>query len=261
MKTNKNYYRNLLMFALFLGVAVLPGVAATLVVCPGCPDPGKYPDLNLAVGAASSGDVIVIEPGVYPGGILLNKDLTLVAAGLGVIVDGGGVGSVFEVATGSTVYIGALTAQNGAIDGGIVNYGDLELHGTLVANNSGTYGGIGNMGGDLYLENCVVRDNNGTISYGFGGGISNLNGTAYLYFCTIRDNHGYLGGGLHNSMGTTTLERTLLKNNRATVQGGGYSNHNLGGTVIRLSHTLTGNTSDLTACNTYYDVNRSPSCK
>ncbi len=261
MRIPGNTFGRVLTTLCFISLTMLPGMAATLVVCPGCPDPGKYPSLSPAVSAASNGDTILIEPGFYPGGINLNKDLSLIPLGNGVVVDGGGVGSVFEISSTATVYIGSLTVTNGAIDAGIMNYGDLELQGTIISGNTGIYGGIGNLGGDLYMEGATVFSNSGPVSYGFGGGLNNFAGTVYLYHVTLEENHGYTGGGVYNSVGTITFDHAIIIKNTSTSSGGGFANIDIGGTVDIIRWTGYYNASDTTSCNKYFDVNRTPICK
>ena len=83
-----------------------PAAAATIVVAPG-PD-----SLRRAVTAAAPGDVLRLEAGTYPGGVVIDRPLALVGRP-GVVIDGGGAGSVITVAAPDVVLRGLRLVDSG----------------------------------------------------------------------------------------------------------------------------------------------------
>lgn len=94
----------------------LPVQAEELRVGPGTDN------LQMAIAGATPGDVLLLEPGSYPGPITLDKALTIDGQGKAVI-DGGGAGTVITI-TGSDVTLRGLTVRGSgrnheSIDSGI----------------------------------------------------------------------------------------------------------------------------------------------
>ena len=74
---------------------------------------GCYTTIQAAVNAASANDTIENYAGTYFEHVTVDKTLTFVGAGANqTIVDGGGIGRVFNVTAGS-VFFSDLTIQNG----------------------------------------------------------------------------------------------------------------------------------------------------
>lgn len=168
---------------------------------------------------------------------------------------------VFEIGSGITVEIGALTIANGyAIDtrggGGIYNSGKLTLNNVTISNNfSGGQNFVGNNGGGIYNSNTgVLTLNNSTITgnysgqvdpraglyEGNGGGIYNsgivtLNNSAinansagyydnyYFYDEGDIENGIGRGAGIY-STGTLTANNSTINNNKGTLDGTGIYN-------------------------------------
>ena len=95
---------------------------------------------------------------------------------------------------------------------GIVNYGNLALTGSRVANNSG--GGIANYG-SLTVSTSVIFHNDGRFHEddGPGGGLYNL-GSATLDTVTVVGNITDSGGGIFNGNGATiVIQRSAVTGN------------------------------------------------
>ncbi|HJP15827.1 MAG TPA: nitrous oxide reductase family maturation protein NosD [Acidimicrobiales bacterium] len=69
-------------------------------------------DLQLLIDKAEPGDVIVLEPGVWEGGVLINKPLSLIGGGEA-IIDGGGEGSVITVKSSAVTLNGLIIRNSG----------------------------------------------------------------------------------------------------------------------------------------------------
>ena len=83
-------------------------------------------------------------------------------------------------------------------------------------------GGVSNHG-IVFLENVIVRDNQGTL----GGGIYTEGGVVEVRNSQVVDNEGFFGGGgIHANGGRVTLVNTVVRGNRVTngaFPGGGFS--------------------------------------
>lgn len=92
---------------LFLGLTLaLPLSAAELVVGPG------QGGLALAIAGASPGDVLVLEDGIYPGAIVIDRPLTITGP-IGAVVDGQGIGSVITITAPDVTLTGFTVTGSG----------------------------------------------------------------------------------------------------------------------------------------------------
>jgi hypothetical protein len=196
----------------------------------------------------------------------VGKNLTISGPGASaLVVDGGNLVTVFEVAAGATVSISGLTVQHGSDPGnadgvgGIDNFGTLTLTNCVVSNNSANYGGggINNFamltinggsvsnntalyGGGLANEGTAVVNgttfSDNTAANG-GGGIANSDAPVALAKLTVANgnfsgNRGDWGSALANE-GAATLTNTTVSNNATTGVGGGLFNEtNSNGTIV-----------------------------
>ncbi|EDM80565.1 Polymorphic membrane protein [Plesiocystis pacifica SIR-1] len=261
--------------------------AATATVCAsGC----DYTSIQTAVTAAAPGDTLELENGeTFVESVTVDKDLRIRGRwNAPVVLDGDGADATLTVLTGATVTVDhvAITGADGTA-GVVVNTGAvLKLRHSVVTSNVATYGGVLNMGTLMLRWNTLVSLNHSTSD--FAGGINNFAGTVRVtptpndsgLFATIQGNTGYdggglanhsgtvelervefshnsayLGGGFHNGFGQATLDDCLFLNNDATSIGGGWSNHNLGGTVTLGAPTYAGNSTGTGAYTDFYDVN------
>src|SRR5262249_16388598 len=133
-----------------------------------------------------------------PDHVIIDKDLTLQAAGTGeTLIDGNKVNVPLTIASNTTVVVRNLTLRNGR--GGLRNYGATTLIDCTIHENqiSGKGGGIWNGGtASLVLQNCTVNSNRCSAA---GGGIYNA-GVLTMYNTTISGNRA-TGGGIKNGGG------------------------------------------------------------
>lgn len=102
--------------ALILGLLLSqPLGAAEVAVAPG---PGVLAD---AIAGADPGDVLVLAPGAYSGGVTIDKPLTLTGTAASVI-DGGGTGTVITIAA-SDVAVRGLTVTGSGMSGETLDAG------------------------------------------------------------------------------------------------------------------------------------------
>jgi hypothetical protein len=156
---------------------------------------------------------------------------------------------VLEVASGATLHVRRISILNGstaAIGGGIRNAGTVVLdQTTLSGNRAGNGGALGNTAGANATISLSLLNANSTTGVG-GGGILNsgtltvfksvlagnsapinggglntqASGVSHLTQSTVDHNiSGSLGGGISN-LGTTTLDRVLVKRNKGSAGGG-----------------------------------------
>ena len=128
---------------------------------------------------------------------------TITGPSVGVTVNGGGLGRVFEVDAGVTASISGMTITGGS-----------------TADNGG---GLANYGGAITLTACTV---NGNSANGNGGGLFNGAGTATLTNCSVSGNSAFEGGGLANSATATLTNCTVTDNSCSSFygEGGGLDN-------------------------------------
>ena len=241
---------------------------------------GLAGDLRYAINNAQPGESITfnVTGTIHLKGPLptLTQNISIQGPGKSILTVRGSGGSVFAVASGTTVVISGLTITGGVGNGGgIFNRGALTLNGVNVSGNvagdptngGGTGSGIWNYtNATLILNDCTVSGNSafGNLSYdpSRGGGIANygmltLNnttvssnaasqgsggwiyniGTLTLTNTTISGDSASIGGGIFTSSGTASLTNVTLSGNTATA-GGGVFNINTPSTLTHLKNTL-----------------------
>ncbi len=177
------------------------------------------------------------------GDLDITGNLTINGAGMATtIVDGGAVDTVFEILSGATVEITAITVRNGSAGGypgGISNDGTLHMSDCKISGNHATGGNAGGArnGGTMVLNNCVVADNTAKAN---GGGLYNRYGTLTLNGSTVSGNAttDFDGGGIGNNAGAVNLNNSTISGNTAGATGGGIWSDS--GLVVTAS-TITGN--------------------
>ena len=200
---------------------------------------------------------LVIRPGTTERKLLL----TVVGAGAeATIIDGNGIGRVFDIKSGVQVDISGVTIKNGnagfggdADGGGIRNASEsaLSLHDAVIRENVGYPGGGISNRGSLLMTRTTVSNNHatpgGAVS-AYGGGILNMSG-AIVSDSTISSNEAPVSGGGIENRGTLLLWNSVLAFNRAVPppsypsglgSGGGLSNDH-GGTAYLWNVTISGN--------------------
>lgn len=156
---------------------------------------------------------------------------------------------VLEVASGATLHVQRISILDGStagLGGGILNAGTVFLDRTTLggnrAGNGGAFAntqgakatislshlnansaaGVGGGGilnsGTLTMSKSVLAGNSAPVN---GGGLNTQpSGVSHLIQSTVENNiSGSLGGGISN-LGTTTLDRVLVKQNKASAGGG-----------------------------------------
>ncbi len=178
--------------------------------------------------------------------MLPNPSLTVDASALpgGLAISGNHNSRVFNVSSGITCVLTALTITSGSngSGGGISNAGTLTLNRCTVLSNAATTGGGISNGGTLDLRQCILSGNSAT---GSGGAIYNKNGgTLTLNQSTLSANlagpQGYGGAICNASGGTLTVNQCTVSGNTSDYPGGGISTS---GTATITQCTITQNSS------------------
>jgi hypothetical protein len=207
--------------------------------------------LRDALFAATSGDTIDFDPGLFPlgrpgeitltqGQLPVRTALTIAGPGAGLLtVSGNNDSRVFDVSVpgsglptvairGLTIAFGNAGAEPG---GGIRNEDDLTVQDCVVwANSASSGGGIANVG-VLTVQTSAIDGNTavgvagGTL--GDGGGIFNAQ-TLTVQSSTLSGNHGFYGGGI-KSTGTFLMFNSTLSGNTAISPDGLFG---IGGGIL-----------------------------
>ncbi|MDA0802535.1 MAG: right-handed parallel beta-helix repeat-containing protein, partial [Planctomycetota bacterium] len=198
--------------AMIAAVALIPlrtAGADTITVCPsGC----NFTNVQSAINASVSGDLIEIAAGTYAPSATLNtngKAITIRGAvnadgTPATTIDGQGARQVFNISNGEG---SGTILENLVITGGSATYG----------------GGLILSGSSPTLTNCVVSGNTATGSSGKGGGLYLEYSGAMLTNCQVSGNTAQDGGGLDLSASNPTLTNCVVSGNTATSSGGGLS--------------------------------------
>ncbi len=238
---------------LFLGWLVAGlGVAATIHI------PADYPTIQAGINAASSGDVIVIAPGVYSGSgntnlLVDGKSLTITgetAPTECVIRCSGNVrgfiirncGTAVVVLKGLQVSDSYLLNQSGGAM--IITDSTVELLDCLILNNQISGQNVGGAGiwcanSAVLLFNSVLDSNLVECCNSLGGGLYGENSTIELLNCTVLANESLgdlaFGGGLAVS-GTAVchIRNSIFWDNEAAL---GSQLAVLNGAVLDLSYS------------------------
>jgi hypothetical protein len=124
-------------------------------------------------------------------------------------------GGLDNAANGTASIVGAQFTDNtttGVGGGGIMNSGQLTLSGGIIAGNSARINGGGlntQPSGTSIITQSVFT---GNVAGGLGGGISNL-GTTSLDRTAVRQNKGSGGGGIATGNNKVTLRHSVISEN------------------------------------------------
>ena len=191
------------LFALTLLLLIAGGsLAASLDVH--ADGSGAYPNIQAAVNAAATGDIIFIHPGTYTGpgnrDIVINRDLELRAAE--------GPGTV------------AIDCEN-AMRGFELEYTNVIIDGLTIRNGSADNGGAVRIeGASPEFHNCVFEDNNATAR---GGAIYVFEeASVTLQYCVLARNHAEVEGGALLGRGWSSL---VLRHNTFVLNGAPAGGH------------------------------------
>jgi filamentous hemagglutinin family protein len=205
--------------------------------------------LRERIGAALAGDTIKFDPTLNGTAIVLTGEIAFTTSDLTIsgngstntIIDGGGVGRVFNITANVPVTFDSVTIRNGSVagnGGGIRSSGAVTLTNSTVSVNMTSFNGNG---GGIFSNGAVTLTNStvsGNTASNNSGGISS-NGAVTLTNSTVSGNmaSGNSGGILSN--GAVTLTNSTVSGNTADRDGGGiYSN----GAVTLTNSTVSGNT-------------------
>ncbi len=244
---------------------------ATGTLCVG--GPGCYRNLQGAVDAARDGSTIRIWPGIYAGGVRIDKSLRLMGAGIGrtVIKGGGPVLTVESRNSDQSVLISGLSITGGltrqwdgrdwqAYGGGILVTAATEQEiGALVTLDHVAVVGNRTAPTTTYPSPSGVTCPDGYCPFAgsYGAGIANF-GNLVVHDSVIRDNRavGHVsdaaGGGIYSANGDVRIESSDISGNSAVpaphgigryAEGGGVFAHT-GSFTLRSSRVI-GNTADL----------------
>lgn len=180
-------------------------------------------------------------PGTFIGRVITIKNSSVKFIGFDI---SGGDASKALTTYGGTKYGGAVWITGK----GTLNY--CKVHGATAQNGGGVYLQVGTGFTPASLENCEIYENtstgNSSGSYG-GGGVYTMSGDIYIKNCIVRNNTAIRGGGVflyqNNATSNTTISNTVIKDNVATIAYGGVQFSKSGNIVNCL---ITGNTGSTT---------------
>jgi len=202
----RNMKKSLIMLIGLLLIGVLQGTTITVDI----EGTGDYTSIQEGINASADGDTVLVYPGRYFENTDLNgKTITLAS---------------LEFTTGNAEYI-HTTIIDGNQTGCCVAVYNGEGEGTTIRGFTLT-NGIG------FLE--------GTRRY--GGGIYTNLAIVDIINCIIEYNQAICGGGIQIGGGLVGLAGNTIRNNRASLRGGGISSWNLSTSL---------NFSDTNRCNIY----------
>ncbi len=178
--------------------------------------------IQAAVNVGATNDVVLVNHGVYPGGVSVTKPLTLLSVNgpQFTIINGGG--PCVYLTGGASLTGFTLTNGYNLSDGGGVRCYSPNAFLTnclIVGNFSGPIDGTGGGAEGCTLYNCTLSGNS-ALDGGLGGGAVNCT----LYNCTLTGNGAFPGQVGRAGYGGGALDCTLynctLIGNSATYGGG-----------------------------------------
>ena len=197
---------------------------------------------------------ITLQAGADYGVLAVNQNSTLsingpaVGTGNSVTVSGGGVTSIFNLAT-------ATNLSNLTLSGGSANYGGAILNNSTTTLTSMTIqdnvaldgGGIWNVSnGNLTIINSTFANNTATL---WGGAIGNYGGCISLSLTTIAFNQA--GSGAGGIIGSVNMTNSIVANNNGSfgpdISGDVYANNSLIGNTSGVSITGSNNQQNVNA--------------
>lgn len=226
---------------------VLPDTAAAVTVCAsGC----DHTEIAAAARDTDfAGEDIEVGPGTYMETGIDVEDRNLVAT------DGDPATTIIDGSGGSTSH--AVRVMNGGVSGFTIRGAEIgitdrdssadnliTLTNLVVEDNGGDSsadGGVKISYGAVEIEDCIIRNNSGTVGAGItinSGQVSTITGSTIegntggggisvdpedqltITDATIQNNEGVNGGGIA-AFGALTLENVQILNNTATNDGGG----------------------------------------
>jgi hypothetical protein len=178
---------------------------------------GVQPGGSIIFAANLAGQIITLTSGA----IDLTNSVTIDASALanGILINGNANSQIFQVNSGVSVTLNALTLTNG--------YGGPSGFGGAIVND-----------GTLVLNNCTLAGNSGGTN-AIGGAIQN-SGSLFLNGCALFNNSGGSAGAINNDA-TCQLQNCTLYGNSAVSGDGGAIDNIYSGTLSMLQCTVSGN--------------------
>ncbi len=177
-------------------------------------------NIQTAVDAASSGDIVLVGDGTYTlaANISVTKGITIRSANgyLLTIIDGNSATRCFFINHASAV-IDGFTITNGrnlSGYGGGVQCDNGTVQNCIIENNAARDGGGVALNNSGMVINCIIRNNTAD----WGGGVRCFNGT--VRGCLITDNTATPHGGGINIWSGGTVQNCTITNNTATDGSG-----------------------------------------
>ena len=187
--------------ALFVLFCANPSAhAADILVDPG--GAGDFVGVQAAIDAASDGDRVLVEPGIYPGGINLGgKDIVLISTSGPTVTEINSLDNPDE----STIVAISGEPLSTTVSGFTLTRGHGTQHQWL-AGNSWSGAGIYVDGSSLTVHDCVFRQNLARHSgQSIGGGVVVIDGEVNITDSTFVGNLGYYGGGAIAALASEVL--------------------------------------------------------
>jgi uncharacterized protein YfaP (DUF2135 family) len=207
------------------GATVTAHAAVTLdtVTCGDADVPGRFASIQEAIGAASSGQVIVVCQGTYREDLdFLGKALTILGRDgpQQTILRGTGLGPAvrFHRGEGADSVLAGLTITQGR--GGIsCDHASPTLSNCIVTGNEtdGAGGGIQGRHASPLITGCVFSGN----SAREGGGMAFESSNPLVRQTVIAGNRARRGGGIFLDSSGARMEGAIIRANRAQETGGG----------------------------------------
>lgn len=155
-----------LLFLLLLAIVFAVRWDILVAASPATIDvPGKYPTIQDAINNAGLGDIIFVHKGVYYGGIVINKSVSLIGEDRDLtVIYGGGVYYVISVMAGGASVEDLTVRANESVVNSIIVYSA----GNVLRNNrieGGYYGLTLSSGNNMILDNIISNNTDGLSIY------------------------------------------------------------------------------------------------
>jgi hypothetical protein len=113
--------------------------------------PGGFADLNLALAAATDGDILLVQPGSYPT-FLTTLGVTIRALVPGTVTLLPGLGTIFNLQPGKSAHVLGVNTSALFVTGGSISLDQCTIAGTPTG-----FGGLFAQDCTLHLQSCTVR--------------------------------------------------------------------------------------------------------
>lgn len=210
-------------------ILATPALAATWNV------PGDFPTIQQAINASTSGDIIVVAPGVYLENIVVGaaqNGIKIHSSGGAAVttIDGGAAGTVASFSSvGITTELVGFTLTNGsAANGGglsLVN-ANPKIDSNIISGN------VAKLGGGIYanhssstISNNQINNNAASVAGGNGGGLYLDNSSLAQVFNNGIDGNSTVGSGgafFIQAASSANINTNTITNNTAGVDGGAF---------------------------------------